>query len=1023
MAEFGAATFAAFDEKPKKTRKKRAKNQNDAPRTERPTGGSSKPATETFDFKTFEQKVIPVQIEGCNAETCYPPGWDFNNTTHMDEEEKAPSKPAREYPFTLDPFQRQSTQSLEKNQSVLVAAHTSAGKTVVAEYAIAMALRDQQRVVYTSPIKALSNQKYRELHEEFKDVGLMTGDITINPSASCLVMTTEILRNMLYRGSEVMREIAWVIFDEIHYMRDKSRGVVWEETLIMLPDKVRFVFLSATIPNAREFACWIAKLHNQPCNVVYTDFRPTPLQHYVFPVGGKGLYCVLDEKGVFREKNFQKALAVLNQRDNDIAEGGDGGRGTKKAKKRKKSSSAKTGMDIAKIVRMIMERKYHPVIVFSFSKRECETYAMSLLKLDFTTDEEKKTIAEVFNNAIDSLSEADKTLPQIHRMVPLLKRGIGIHHGGLLPILKELIEILFQEGLLKALFATETFAMGLNMPAKTVVFTNIRKFDGTDHRLVTGGEYIQMSGRAGRRGLDKRGIVIMMMDEGIDPIKAKDMIKGHSDSLNSSFHLGYNMVLNLMRVEGVDPETLMRKSFWQFQQTMSIPRLQGAITRLEDEKKSFKIPDLKVISEYIHLKQQLGKASSEMRSHLTNPINALPFLNPGRLVQVEHDGKDWGWGILVNYRKKSLPASAKKEISVRGSADMYILDVLLACRTSGAKRKHGELVEAPMPARPGQKGEMIVIPLELRCILKLSAVRVYVPKDIRSSENRETLGKSLREVHKRFPDGVPILDPVEDQKIKDKDFLKVVRRIELIESRLKKHKATKLKDLDVQCEVYEKYTKLDSEIKKKKLDLSNCLEDANLKQTLKGMTRVLRRLGHATGDNVVALKGRVACEISSCDELVVAEIILSNMLNDLTPEQVVALMSCLVFRERTEDHVKLKEDLQAPLRKMQDCVRKVADAIEDARLPIDKQEFVDQFKPSLMDIVYAWVRGANFADICKLTDIFEGTIIRCIRRLEELLRQMSMAAKLIGNTELDEKFQEGIKKLKRDIIFAASLYL
>jgi ATP-dependent helicase YprA (DUF1998 family) len=181
-----------------------------------------------------------------------------------------------------------------------VSAHTSAGKTVVAEYAIAMALRDKQRVVYTSPIKALSNQKYRELHREFEDVGLMTGDVTLNPSASCLVMTTEILRNMLYRGSEVMREVAWVIFDEIHYMRDKDRGVVWEETLILLPDRVRYVFLSATIPNAAEFAMWIAKLHQQPCDVVYTDYRPTPLQHYVFPAGGDGLYLVVDEKGNFR---------------------------------------------------------------------------------------------------------------------------------------------------------------------------------------------------------------------------------------------------------------------------------------------------------------------------------------------------------------------------------------------------------------------------------------------------------------------------------------------------------------------------------------------------------------------------------------------------------------------------------------------------------------------------------------------------------------------------------------------------
>jgi ATP-dependent RNA helicase DOB1 len=210
-----------------------------------------------------------------------------------------------------------SIAAIERNESVLVSAHTSAGKTVVAEYAIAESLQKQQRVIYTSPIKALSNQKYRELAAEFKDVGLMTGDVTINPTASCIVMTTEILRSMLYRGSEVMREVGWVIFDEIHYMRDKERGVVWEETIILLPDKVHYVFLSATIPNALQFAQWIAKIHSQACHVVYTDFRPTPLQHYLFPAGGNGIFLVVDDSGKFREENFQKAIAILEERKGD----------------------------------------------------------------------------------------------------------------------------------------------------------------------------------------------------------------------------------------------------------------------------------------------------------------------------------------------------------------------------------------------------------------------------------------------------------------------------------------------------------------------------------------------------------------------------------------------------------------------------------------------------------------------------------------------------------------------------------
>ncbi|NWT31278.1 MTREX helicase, partial [Cardinalis cardinalis] len=454
-------------------------------------------------------KVQSVEtVEGCTHEVALPANEEFTGL------KPRTGKAAKEYPFILDAFQREAILCVDNNQSVLVSAHTSAGKTVCAEYAIALALREKQRVIFTSPIKALSNQKYREMYEEFQDVGLMTGDVTINPTASCLVMTTEILRSMLYRGSEVMREVAWVIFDEIHYMRDTERGVVWEETIILLPDNVHYVFLSATIPNARQFAEWICHLHKQPCHVIYTDYRPTPLQHYIFPAGGDGLHLVVDENGDFREDNFNTAMQVLRDAG-DLA----------KADQKGRKGGTKGPSNVFKIVKMIMERNFQPVIIFSFSKKDCEAYALQMTKLDFNTDEEKKMVEEVFNNAIDCLSDEDKKLPQVEHVLPLLKRGIGIHHGGLLPILKETIEILFSEGLIKALFATETFAMGINMPARTVLFTSASKFDGKDFRWISSGEYIQMSGRAGRRGMDDRGIVILMVDEKMSPTIGKQLLK------------------------------------------------------------------------------------------------------------------------------------------------------------------------------------------------------------------------------------------------------------------------------------------------------------------------------------------------------------------------------------------------------------------------------------------------------------------------------------------------------------------
>ena len=298
--------------------------------------------------------------------------------------------PAKTYPYKLDPFQQKSIDCLERKESVLVSAHTSAGKTAIAEYAIAMSLRDHQRVIYTSPIKALSNQKYRDLEQEFSDVGLMTGDVTISPNASVLVMTTEILRSMLYKGSDILREVAWVIYDEIHYMRDKERGVVWEESIILLPDSVRFVFLSATIPNARDFAGWIAHIHNQKVNVVYTEYRPVPLQHYLYPTGGDGLYLVIDDKGQFREQNFAKAMAGqgLSTLESQVVED-------------KKKKTKKPTEELQRIVSTVMERNLDPLIVFSFSKKDCETYALLLAKLDFTSADEKKLIQEVDTEKFD----------------------------------------------------------------------------------------------------------------------------------------------------------------------------------------------------------------------------------------------------------------------------------------------------------------------------------------------------------------------------------------------------------------------------------------------------------------------------------------------------------------------------------------------------------------------------------------------------------------------------------------------
>uniref|UniRef100_A0AAQ5X0M6 RNA helicase n=1 Tax=Amphiprion ocellaris TaxID=80972 RepID=A0AAQ5X0M6_AMPOC len=907
-----------------------------------------------FSLAEFMPQVKVEQVEtveGCSHEVALPASDEYKPL------KPRVGKAAKEYPFILDPFQREAILCIDNNQSVLVSAHTSAGKTVCAEYAIALALREKQRVIFTSPIKALSNQKYREMYEEFQDVGLMTGDVTINPTASCLVMTTEILRSMLYRGSEIMREVAWVIFDEIHYMRDAERGVVWEETIILLPDNVHYVFLSATIPNAKQFAEWICHLHKQPCHVVYTDYRPTPLQHYIFPAGGDGLHLVVDENGDFREDNFNTAMQVLR-------DSGDSG-----------GSSGGGPSSVFKIVKMIMERNFQPVIIFSFSKKECEAYALQVAKLDFNTDDEKRLVEEVFNNAVDCLSDEDKKLPQVEHVLPLLKRGIGIHHGGLLPILKETIEILFSEGLLKALFATETFAMGINMPARTVLFTSARKFDGKSHRFITSGEYIQMSGRAGRRGMDDRGIVIFMVDEKMSPAVGKQLLKGSADPLNSAFHLTYNMVLNLLRVEEINPEYMLEKSFYQFQHYRALPGVVEKIKKLEEQYLNIEIPNEESVVTYFKIRQQLAKLGKEIQEFIHKPKYCLPFLQPGRLVKVKNEDADFGWGVVVNFCKKA-------NVKVN-SEPLYVVEVLLHCSKDSVK---DAATEAAKPAAPGETGEMQVVPVMLHLLTSISSVRLYIPKDLRPFDNRQLMLKSIQEVQKRFPDGVPILDPIDDMGIKDPALKKVIQKVEAFEHRMYSHPLHSDPNLEPVYSLCEKKALIATDVRTAKRELKKARTVLQMDK-LKCRKRVLRRLGFASPSDVIEMKGRVACEISSADELLLTEMIFNGLFNDLTVEQATALLSCFVFQEN-----------------------RIAKVSADAKLEVDEETYLNQFKPHLMDVIFAWANGATFAQICKMTDVFEGSIIRCMRRLEEVLRQMCSAAKAIGNTELENKFAEGKKQ-------------
>ena len=1031
-----------------------------------------------FDFKTIENQTIQTEITSQINMNMHIEKETFEGGFHemiYDSTIKSPQKlipssqkPATTFKFKLDNFQERAILCLENHQSVLVAAHTSAGKTVVAQYAIAMALRDKQRVIYTSPIKALSNQKYRDLISEFKDVGLMTGDVAINTNASCLVMTTEILRNMLFKGTEITKEIAWVIFDEVHYMRDKERGVIWEETIILLSNKINYVFLSATIPNAREFAMWISKIKQQPCNVVYTDFRPVPLQHYIFPKGGKEILKVVDSKSRFKDENFRKALEVL--RDGNRLDNNDF-----------KQKYKKPDNEIKKIVDLIIEKKLDPAIIFSFSKRECENNAIKLFKKkDYSNESDKELINKIFTNAINTLSEEDQKLECITKMQPILLNGIGIHHGGMLPILKECVELLFQEGLLKILFSTETFSMGINMPAKTVVFTSVDKWDGDDRRWLGGGEYIQMSGRAGRRGIDEIGIVIVMINKEMEPEKCKNMLKGKADPLNSSFHFNYNQLVNLFRLEGMESEFIVKRSFLQFQNERNVPMLKEKLFEEYFEyKKDFHEVDyqkIEIAKKILDIKFQIENLEECNRLIITKPENIIPYLVAGRLIKLQK----FGFGIVISYSKKNINVilkdkkknkikqntfdiiqninnnnkkliennynnnddnnSINDEISENNSSndststekEIYIVDTAVFI---------DEYIEPSGKIKPGdyknEKGKLAIVPFALEVIENISPIKLKMPESLKEKNSMNLLENIYLQVLKRCQFEPPLMDPINELKIEDKNLKNNTKQIKKLKNQIDKEKNTykTLFNTDYTDNDSINYMLRNNKIMniKNLIQLILTQKKLVLEDDLINMNRVLRRLDFVE-DNILTQKGQVACGISGGDELLITEILFNGNLNDLDAFELPAILTVFLSNEGggNSNNQEEKNSLNKNLKLKnfyENTIKTNAERIGNILLECKKlkdkeeiDEYVRNFKSDFIIPVYKWANGENFEE-CLDKNIYEGSLVRVIRRLDEYIKNLIECVNIIGNINLKEKLEVGSKNIKRGMPFAGSLYL
>lgn len=472
--------------------------------------------------------------------------------------------------YDLDPYQLAACQTLEEGRSVLVAAPTGAGKTVVAEFAVYLAMfAPRDKVFYTTPMKALSNQKFQELQREYgaDEVGLLTGDSNINSSARIVVMTTEVLRNMLYADSPLLRDLRYVVLDEVHFLADRFRGAVWEEVIIHLPQQVRMVSLSATVSNAEEFGDWLQAVRGDT-DVIVSEERPVPLDQHVL-VRSKML-DLFDSSGQAATNRVNPELARLaaaGGRQIRGRAGGDLRRIHHKDTGRRDFRNADR-MDRAEVVRMLDDRNLLPAIFFVFSRIGCESAVTQVLRsgVVLTQAWEREEIREIAEERCRAIRDEDLGVLGYWDWLEGLERGVASHHAGLLPAFKEVVEELFQRKLLKVVFATETLALGINMPARTVVLEKLEKFNGEARVPITPGEYTQLTGRAGRRGIDVEGHSVIQWSTGLDPQAVASLASRRSYPLNSSFRPTYNMAVNLIEQFGRDrTREILESSFAQFQ--------------------------------------------------------------------------------------------------------------------------------------------------------------------------------------------------------------------------------------------------------------------------------------------------------------------------------------------------------------------------------------------------------------------------------------------------------------------------
>lgn len=535
--------------------------------------------------------------------------------------------------FNLDPFQVEAIEAINRDISVIVTAPTGAGKTVIAEYAVEKCLQTNNRVIYTAPIKALSNQKYRDFQSIYGDrIGIVTGDVVLNPYAQILLMTTEIFRNTIFDDIARLQDVSYVVFDEIHYINDIERGTIWEESIIFAPQHIKFVSLSATIPNIQSFSEWMQSVRDIDIKVVEELERPVPLEHNLYYQGfGIGNIEHLKDLRRIAKKNSRKKKKSKSKSQNTSGNN------------RKDKDTIPKGILQTKLIPYLHDQKRLPCLYFCFSRKRCESnarYFSSLGKLNFLNQSKRELILDKFDTLCRQFDIVEEK--KIEEFRKLIQSGIAYHHAGMLPTLKEVVERLFTSGLIQLLFTTETFAVGINMPACTVVFDSLEKYDGVNFRYLKAREYHQMAGRAGRRGIDQIGYVYSQ----IEPLNATypEVSKAVSktiEPINSQFNLSYSSILNLYEKFGEGIYDVYTMSLSNHQNFKIISDLRKKIDQQDKKKEQLPLPTcihdnidaIKQIAGYYRQKRNTNDSLERLYVELATLKSRLPKGKSGKKEQ------------------------------------------------------------------------------------------------------------------------------------------------------------------------------------------------------------------------------------------------------------------------------------------------------------------------------------------------------------------------------------------------------